>query len=392
MLARCLAVLVLSIAWSASAPRPADAGPHVVFDAATGEVISANDAFVPWYPASLTKLMTAYVVFEALRTGEITLDSPVVMTAAAAKEPPSKMGFKPGTAITVDTALKILIVKSANDVAVALAESVGGSEAAFVARMNDAARRLGMVGSRFTNPNGLPDEGQWTTARDFAVLSRAILVNFPEYRPLFRITALQLGGKVIRTHNHLLERYPGTDGMKTGFICASGFNVVNSVTRGRRTLVAVVLGEHTAKERAETTASLLETAFTTKAGLFSRRTTLDELRPDVRPPARPVSIREEVCGKNRAKGEDADADVSGGAGTTSYLVPRFELMPPVPIALGVPAGPADTTAATTATAFAPMPRPNPVRAGAAGDPIGALIGPSGDGEPIKILGIKGTGD
>jgi D-alanyl-D-alanine carboxypeptidase len=395
--ARSLAALVVLLAWTAADHRPAAAGPHVVFDAGTGEVLSEHDAFVPWYPASLTKLMTAYVTFEALRTGEITLDSPVVMTKSAAKEPPSKMGFKPGTAITVDTALKILIVKSANDVAVALAESVGGSEAAFVGRMNDAARRLGMVGTRFTNPNGLPDDGQWTTARDFAVLSRAILVNFPEHRPLFRITALKLGGKVIRTHNHLLERYPGTDGMKTGFICASGFNVVNSATRGRRTLVAVVMGEHTAKQRAETTASLLETAFTTRAGLFAKRTTLDQLRPEASPPARPVSIREEVCGRNRAKGEDADAEV-GATGDTegarSYLVPKFEVMAPVVISLGVPTNPGDAAAlAPETSAFAPLPRPNPVRSGAAGDPIGALIGgPDGDAPPIQILGIKGTGD
>jgi D-alanyl-D-alanine carboxypeptidase len=310
------------------------------------------------------------------------------MTAEAAREPPSKMGFKPGTAITVDTALKILIVKSANDVAMALAQSVAGSEGRFVDRMNQASARLGMVGTRFSNPNGLPDETQWTTARDFALLARAILVQYPEYRGLFRITALQLGGKTIRTHNHLLERYPGTDGMKTGFICASGFNVVASTTRGRRTLVAVVMGELNARERAETTASLLETAFATRAGLFSRRTTLESLRPETRPPAYPVSIREEVCGKNRAKGEDADADVGGTAqARASYLVPRFELMAPVPIALGVPGGAAPAASSSPST---PLPRPNPFRQD---DAIGALIaGPDGDKPPIEILGIKGTGN
>jgi D-alanyl-D-alanine carboxypeptidase len=284
---------VASIALAGAAAQ-AEAGPYVVFDASTGEVLDERDAFVPWYPASLTKLMTAYVTFEALRSGEITLDSAVVMTAEAAREPPSKMGFKPGTAITVDTALKILIVKSANDVALALAETVGGSEAGFVDRMNATAARLGMVGTRFANPNGLPDDRQWTTARDFALLSRAILVEYPEYRGLFRITALQLGSKLIRTHNHLLERYPGTDGMKTGFICASGFNVVQSVTRGRRTLVAVVMGERTAMERAVNTASLIEAGFDSGGGFFAKKVTLAALRPDVRPPATPVSIRDQV--------------------------------------------------------------------------------------------------
>jgi D-alanyl-D-alanine carboxypeptidase len=379
------AVRMMTVLLALLVPASVQAAPYLVFDAASGEVVAEEDAFHPWYPASLTKLMTAYVTFEAIARGEVTADSPVVMTPHAAKEPPSKMGFKPGTAVTVDTALKILIVKSANDVAVALAEAVGGSETRFVARMNQTAARLGMTGTRFTNPNGLPDPSQWTTARDYALLARAIIRDYPEYRDLFRITALQLGGKVIRTHNHLLERFPGTDGMKTGFICSSGFNVVASTTRNGRRLVAVVMGQPTATVRAEVTAALLETAFASRKGLFSRRPTLENLRPAARPPSVPTDLREEVCGRNRQRGEDANAEISASAADAaaprSYLVPRFQLMSPVQIAIGVPGG----VAAETVLSNSPLPRPNPNRARGTMEASGGA--PAGEG--VEALGLKG---
>lgn len=390
----------------------AKAGPSLVFDARTGEVLSETQAFDPWYPASLTKLMTAYVTFRAIAGRQIDLESPVVMTANAAKEPPSKMGFKPGTVVTVDTALKMLIVKSANDIAVALAETVGGSEAAFVERMNAEARRLGMAGTRFANPNGLPDEAQWTTARDYALLTRALIREYPQYAPLFRITALSLGSKVIKTHNHLLERYPGTDGMKTGFICSSGFNVVASATRGGRRLVAVVFGEANARVRAEKAARLLEEGFAKGGGgLFARRDTIESLRPKVSPPARPVDLRPTVCGK-KPKGEDADdagvASASAGGlpgAPKSYLVPPFKLMDPVPIALGatIKAPDLPSAPAGAATTLPPLPPPNPKRTLAAADAptapapasteLGTAAGALGNlpppaNPPIEILGLR----
>ncbi|ODN68612.1 D-alanyl-D-alanine carboxypeptidase family protein [Methylobrevis pamukkalensis] len=169
-LACALAGLVPAMAQAAATPeRP----PYIVFEANSGRVLAASDAFDPWYPASLTKLMTAYVVFEALERGEVTLASPVQVSAKALSQAPSKMGFKVGTVIPLDDALKMLIVKSANDIAVAIAESIGGSEAGFAARMNDVSKRLGMTASRWDNPNGLPDAGQWSSARDLAVLTRA---------------------------------------------------------------------------------------------------------------------------------------------------------------------------------------------------------------------------
>lgn len=362
---------VALFALSALAPAAASAGPYLVFDARTGEVLAENQSFDPWYPASLTKMMTIYVTLRAMASGEVTADKPVVMTARAAKEPPSKTGFKPGTAVTVDTALKLLVVKSANDMAVALGESVAGSAEAFVDRMNAEAARIGMTSTRFANPNGLPDPWQWTTARDYALLTRALMREFPQTRDLFRITALSLGGKIIKTHNHLLERYPGADGMKTGFICSSGFNVVASATRDDRRLVAIVLGEKNAKVRAEHAAELLETAFRTGAGLHGNRATIDTLRPLVEPPGLPADMKPEVCGPKRDAGEDANAEVGADGNTasaalqpTSYLVPAFKVMDPVPISLLAP---------QPVPAAVPLPVPRPqVSAAGGSDPADAI--------------------
>ena len=164
----------------------------------------------------------------------------VTVSAHALAEPPSKMGFPVGTAINFDNALKMMLVHSSNDIAMAIAETVGGNEQRFVAMMNAEAARLGMNSTRFDNPNGLPDESQHTTARDLAVLARAIWVEFPEYRSYFSIPAIKSGRRVLRSQNILLERYHGTNGMKTGFICSSGFNMVVTATRNGRTLLVVV--------------------------------------------------------------------------------------------------------------------------------------------------------
>jgi hypothetical protein len=160
------------------------------------------------------------------------------------------MGFSVGTVMNVDNALKMMLVKSANDIAVAVAETVGGSEPKFVEMMNAEAARLGMASTHFSNPNGLPDSGQVTTARDLAVLARATWVEFPEYREFFRIPAIKAGKRILRSPNRLLEEYRGTTGMKTGFICASGFNIVASAERNGRHLIAVVLGATSSGQRA----------------------------------------------------------------------------------------------------------------------------------------------
>src|SRR4029077_20477659 len=214
--------------FAAIAAVPARATPYLVVDADSGQVLMQNEATVVWYPASLTKLMTVYVALDAVRAGKLTMDTPLVMSARAARMPPSKMGFRPGTQVTLDNALKMLMVKSPNDVAVMVAEGVGGSVEAFADDMNADAQRLGMHESHFVNPNGLHNPDHVSSARDMAIVARALLREFPDHADLFSIGALQLGRQYIPNHNGLLGRYPGADGMKTGFTCPAGFNVVAS--------------------------------------------------------------------------------------------------------------------------------------------------------------------
>ena len=218
-----------------TAPSVAVAGPALVFEPIKGTVFYSEDPDAPWFPASLTKLMTAYVTFQALKKGEVKPDTKLTCSKNAVSQAPSKLDLPVGGQITVDVGLKVLIVEFANDVAVMLAEGVAGSEEAFVARMNEAAQRLGMTRTSFANPNGLPDDRQVTTARDLAKLTRAIIIEFPEYADIFALPSVQVGKRIMRTHNRLLASFPGADGMKTGFICDLGFNVVASATRnGRR--------------------------------------------------------------------------------------------------------------------------------------------------------------
>ena len=245
----------------AAAGAAAAATPALVIDAESGKVLYAERATDPWYPASITKLMTAYVALSAVRTGKIALDTPLTVSELAQSMPPSKMGFPPGIEITLDNALKIIMVKSANDVAVTIAEGVGGSVDGFADMMNAAAQRLGMRESRFVNPHGLPDERQQTSARDMAILGRALFREFPEHAGYFQIGAIKFGRRVMNNHNGLMGRYAGADGMKTGFICASGFNVVASATRNGRRLITVVMGSSSAAERTMKAAALFDHGF-----------------------------------------------------------------------------------------------------------------------------------
>ncbi|MER8463761.1 D-alanyl-D-alanine carboxypeptidase family protein [Mesorhizobium sp. M1396] len=281
---------------------PALANPVVVFDLGSGQILQHQDAFKRWYPASLTKLMTAYVTFRAIAAGEVQLDSPIKVTKHSASEPPSKMGFKPGSVMRLDNALKMMLVKSANDIAMAVGENVGGSQAAFAERMNAEATRLGMNGTHFVNPNGLYSPDQYTTARDLAVLVMAIRREFPQYASWFSIEGLAVGKKAIANYNLLIGRYPGADGMKTGFVCPSGFNMIGSATRNGRTLVAVVLGEKSAVTRAETAARLLDQGFDTPTAGSATVTTLAPYGDLVSP----NDMHDEVC-KRKAPQEQSEA-------------------------------------------------------------------------------------
>ncbi len=342
----------------ASAPALSKTDPaFIVVDVGRGVVIGHDNSDRRWPPASVTKIMTAYLVFKALKTGQLKLTSPVVISAKALSEPPSKMGYKAGTVLTVDNALKMMLVRSANDIAMALAETVGGSEANFVKMMNAQARQLGMNGTSFRNPNGLPADGQYSTARDLAVLARATWMQFPEYRDYFAITAIRAGNKVLRSYNTLLDHYRGANGMKTGFICASGFNVVASATKNGRTLIAVVLGETSAAQRAETAAGLLNRGFN---GVFGGFMGQDLAKFRSQPsPVRPANLHEEICGKARERGDSEEA--------VSALGPRFVVMEPVKVFTGgadpVGAAPAATPAAATSSPGGevniPLPRPRP---------------------------------
>jgi D-alanyl-D-alanine carboxypeptidase len=283
------------------APNLAAAGPALVFEPYNGTVFYSEDPDAPWFPASLTKLMTAYVTFKALKEGKITPDTKLVCTQKAMTQAPTKLGLPVGGTITVDTGLKVLIVKSANDVAVMLAEAVAGSEEAFVERMNEEAKRLGMTRTNFANVNGLPNEHQVTTARDLAKLARAIIVEFPEYANLFSMMQVQVGNRLIHGHNGLLVNFEGADGMKTGFICDSGFNVVASATRDGRKLVAVVLGEPSPASRSDRASNLLENGFKRYFWKSVFGTSLDGLAVQASLSDTPVHLRDNVCGPGRIK-------------------------------------------------------------------------------------------
>jgi D-alanyl-D-alanine carboxypeptidase len=283
-----------------AAPR-ARAEATLVVEVESGKVLAAENAGYPWYPASVTKLMTAYVTLRAVKEGRLTLDKPLTVSATAASQAPVKMGFPPGTIVTVDNALKMLMVKSANDMAVVLAEGVAGSIENFADLMNRNAQKLGMVQTSFVNPNGLPADDQITSARDLAMLARAIIRELPEYDYFWHLPGIRFGRTVQRNYNTLIGRYPGADGMKTGFICASGFNLVATATRDGKRLIAVVLGAPSSAARAMKAAQLLERGFNGNSGLswlMPSLGTVETLQPIS---AAPPNLRDEMCGGQRRR-------------------------------------------------------------------------------------------
>ena len=222
----------------------------IVVDANNGAVLQATNPDAPRHPASLTKIMTLYMLFERLDAGKVTLKTEFPVSAHAAAQPPSKLRLKPGDSITVEEAIKALVTKSANDVAAVVAEALGGGdEDAFARMMTAKARSLGMQNTVYKNASGLPDPAQITTARDQALLGRAIQDRFPKYYAYFSTTRFSFRGKSISSHNRLVGRVEGVDGIKTGYVHASGFNLVTSMKRNGRHVVAVVLGGRTASSR-----------------------------------------------------------------------------------------------------------------------------------------------
>jgi D-alanyl-D-alanine carboxypeptidase len=326
MLLRTSVVALTATLMSVSGVTRASAEALLLIEADTGKVLFAENATYPWYPASLTKVMTAYVVLQAVKEGRITLDTLLPVSQFASVQKPAKMGLPPGSQITVDNALKMLMVRSANDVAVVLAEGVSGSVENFADAMNIAAQRLGMTQTSFVNPNGMPAEDQISSARDIAILARALLLEFPEYDYYWRIPAIRFGAKTTQNYNKLLGRYPGADGMKTGFICASGFNLLATATRKGRRLIAVVLGAYSSGARTLKAAQLLERGFN-GGGLgwiAPSLGTVGSLRPiDAAPP----DLRDTICSPKRKKppAEDNDDDDDTVAGEEPNPTQTFKL-------------------------------------------------------------------
>lgn len=221
----------------------------IVVDTATGKVLYEVSPDTHRYPASLTKMMTLYVMFEELERGRFKLSTPLRVSALAQRQSPTKLGLRAGETISVEDAIKGLITRSANDAAAVIAENVAGSVPSFADRMTRTARAIGMTNTRFRNANGLPDPGQFTSARDMMKLGVALQVRFPQYYPLFSIRSYNFRGRTIGSHNNLLGRVNGVDGIKTGYVNASGFNLVTSVKRDGRKVVAVVMGGKTAAQR-----------------------------------------------------------------------------------------------------------------------------------------------
>lgn len=334
------------------------ANPKMVVDVKTGRVISHQEAFRKWYPASLTKLMTAYVTFHAIKSGRISLDTPVVMSKRAADQPPSKLFLKPGSSMTLDAAMKILLVKSANDVAVAVAETVGGSVEQFVDMMNGEAARLGMRSTHFVNPHGLPGKGQFTTARDLAVLTMQLKREFPEFGSYFALEGVTTGTKEYPNYNMLIGRFDGADGMKTGFICASGFNQVSSATRNGRSVISVVLGSDSLGGRADESADLLQAGLTASPNAGVALASLAPYGPDQ---DQVVDVSAQICNPKAAKVRSEGRDDAGRMVLHSPYVhemtrpPQFTFAGVVPVA--EPEKPVKAAPGQLANVPVPIPRP-----------------------------------
>jgi D-alanyl-D-alanine carboxypeptidase len=255
---------------------PAEAGDEpraasMVIDANTGAVLHNKSGDAAVYPASLTKMMTLYMTFELIEQGRLSYASKIKMTQEGADAAPSKLDLDPGAELTVLDAIKALVTKSANDVAIALAQHIGGSESNFARLMTRKARDLGMANTTFRNASGLPDPEQKTTARDMITLGMRLQDDFPQHYRLFSTRSFAYGGKVYRNHNSLLTRYRGTDGIKTGYTRASGFNLVSSAQRNGKHLIAAVFGGDTARERNAQMQRLLEAAWSKASTKVTRK-------------------------------------------------------------------------------------------------------------------------
>ena len=342
--ARFARTLALGLALIASTVAPAGAIPMLLVDASNLNVLYAEDAGQPWHPASLTKLMTAYLTFAAIKDKRVTLDTPVVISQHAWNQAPAKSGLEVGQSVSLKDALYIMLVKSANDMAVAVAETVGGDEKTFVAQMNQMAHDMGLTATHYDNANGLKSPGQISSARDLAMLALYVQRDYPQYMPIFDTQAVQLGAHTLKASNDMLEHFAGMTGMKTGFICQSGLNIVASVNRDGRNLIAVVLGGSSGRERNELAAQMFLRGLS--GALKPTGQTVIDIK-DLDGP--PTDMSQQICGKKaKAYIKQRMTDFPMGLkGKPSYLTDKID-------------GP--TYVATELSSVVndvPMPRPRP---------------------------------
>jgi D-alanyl-D-alanine carboxypeptidase len=343
LVARFARTLALCLALFASTAAPASAIPMLLLDASTLQVLYAQDAGQPWHPASVTKLMTAYLAFAAIKDGRVTLDTPVTISQHAWNQAPAKSGLEVGESVSLKDALYIMLVKSANDMAVAIAETVGGSEKAFVAQMNLMAQQMGMTATHYDNANGLKSPGQISSARDLAIIALYVKRDFPQYQPIFETQWVQLGAHKLETSNGLLQHFQGITGMKTGYICSSGLNIVATLERNGRSLLAVVLGASSVRERNEMTAQLF------LRGLAGELTPTGQTVLDIKDlDTDPVDMSPLICGKKaKAYVKQRMADFPYGLkGKPSFLSDKIP-------------GPTYIATELSKVVDIPMPRPRP---------------------------------
>jgi D-alanyl-D-alanine carboxypeptidase len=284
------AVVALAM-MSAAAASPCTAGPALLYDPGDDQILYAEDIDHTWFPASLTKMMTAYVVFDAVKAGKIGWEDKLPLSEKARGQPATRIGLRLGIEVTINQAVRGLILRSANDFAMALAEAVGGSEEGFAELMNATAKKLGMTRSHFRNPHGLPDPEQVTTARDMAILARALMKDHPDRADVFSNPQVLIHRQTMHSSNDLLRTLEGANGMKTGFTCGAGYNIVASASRDGRTLIAVVMGEPTRASRSERTSALIEYGFQRYAWKkMLPAHLLAAHSPDAAAPAQPIDV------------------------------------------------------------------------------------------------------
>jgi D-alanyl-D-alanine carboxypeptidase len=351
----------------------------IVIDVNSGRTLQATNADELRFPASITKVMTLYMLFEQLERGKLRLDSELPVSAFAARQAPSKIGFDPGETIAVEDAILALVTKSANDVAVVVAEAIGGDEETFAEMMTRKARAIGMSRTTFRNASGLPNPQQVTTARDLTILGRAIHDRFPRYWRYFQSRSFHYAGRTYRNHNRLLGRVDGVDGIKTGYTRASGFNLLTSAKTGNRHLMAVVLGGRSGRIRDAQMASLVDShlprafAGARQTPVFAEARTEEPIRtaaavPDsqtARPapqrsaePARPEPVRAETARTEPARAEpvrvaDARPAPQPAAPAAPAVRPATAQAQPTPQQAAIP----NRVPSTPVAAFAPAPQP-----------------------------------